>query len=104
MKTNREYDLFVPLHYNDGTPVEPEKLERLRQLLSDYFGGLTDTRTRNAGEWKAGGVTFHDEVVIYRVYGDALDSRRFLRELKETMKRDFRQQDVLVVARRVEII
>jgi hypothetical protein len=104
MKTTREYDVFVPLHYNDGTPVEPEKLDRLRRRLSDYFGGLTDTRTRNAGEWKAGGVTFHDEVVIYRVYGDVRRSQRFIRELKEDMKREFRQQDVLVVARKVHVV
>jgi hypothetical protein len=104
MKITREYDLFVPLHYNDGAPVEADKLDRLRRRLSDYFGGLTDTRTRNAGVWRTGGVTFHDEIVIYRVYGDARRSQRFLRELKEEMKREFRQQDVLVVARKVRVL
>ena len=61
-----EYDLFVPLRYNDGSPVDPAKLARLRQRLVDQFGGLTDLHQSHEGYWKIGGVTFRDEIVIYR--------------------------------------
>lgn len=37
----KEYDLFVPLSYNDGTPVEPAKFQELQSRLLDRFEGLT---------------------------------------------------------------
>jgi hypothetical protein len=99
-----EYDLFIPLSYNDGSPVEPEKLERLRHRLVEHFGGLTDMRHHSAGQWRVGGVTFHDEIVIYRVLGDSRKASAFLRDLKEELERDLRQEDVLIVARMVEVL
>ena len=100
-----EYDLFVPLRYNDGTPVEEEKLERLRRRLVDQFGGLTDLYQRHQGYWKIGGVTFRDEIVIYRVLADETGAaREFFRRLKEELKTDLHQDDVLIVERQVEVI
>ena len=37
----KEYDLFIPLYYNDGTPIEPQKFQVLQQQLLAQFGGLT---------------------------------------------------------------
>ena len=37
----KEYDLFVPLNYNDGRQVEPKKFQDLQKQLLDHFGGLT---------------------------------------------------------------
>ncbi|HWG47116.1 MAG TPA: hypothetical protein VN688_30410 [Gemmataceae bacterium] len=100
---SREFDLYVPLHYNDGTPVEDAKLARLRQCLVDRFGGLLDTRQRGAGQWKVGAVTFHDEIVIYRLLATE-DAIPFFKELKEEMKREFQQEDVLIVVRKITIL
>ena len=35
----KEYDLYVPLAYNDGRPIEGRKLVRLREHLLAEFGG-----------------------------------------------------------------
>jgi hypothetical protein len=100
-----EYDLFVPLRYNDGSPVDPDKLARLRQRLVDQFGGLTDLHQSHEGYWKIGGVTFRDEIVIYRALADDVHAaRRFFRQLKEELKADLRQMDVLIVERQVEVL
>jgi hypothetical protein len=37
----KEYDLFVPLYYNDGRQIESQKFQDLQQQLLDQFGGLT---------------------------------------------------------------
>ena len=37
----KEYDLFIPLNYNDGSPIEPRKLQRLQARLLGQFNGLT---------------------------------------------------------------
>jgi hypothetical protein len=101
----REFEVYVPLHYNDGSPIESAKLDRLRQRLFDYFGGLTDTRQSNAGAWKVGNVVFHDEIVIYRVLAvKQHPARRFLMELKEELEKELRQEEMLIVERKVEVL
>jgi hypothetical protein len=39
----KEYDIYVPLTYNDGEPIEARKLLRIRERLLAQFGGLTVT-------------------------------------------------------------
>jgi hypothetical protein len=101
----REFEIYVPLHYNDGSPIEPAKLDALRARLFDFFGGLTDTKQRNAGAWKVGNVVFHDDIVIYRVLAvKQHPARRFLMELKEELERELRQEEILIVERKIEVL
>ncbi len=37
----KEYEVYIPVFYNDGSPVEPEKIERIGERLLEQFGGLT---------------------------------------------------------------
>jgi hypothetical protein len=37
----KEYDVFIPLYYNDGTPVESAKFQELQARLLQRFEGLT---------------------------------------------------------------
>jgi hypothetical protein len=91
----KEYDLYVPLTYNDRTPIERTKLVRLRNRLLRQFGGLTFFPQQNDGFWTVAGVTYHDAIVIYRVIaGDVRAARRFLRRLKEELKRDLDQEEI----------
>jgi hypothetical protein len=101
----REYDLFLPLHYNDGTSVEPEKIDRLKQRLHARFGGMTFFPQKKEGTWKFGNVTFHEEIVIIRVLADRKDRPlAFFFQLKEEIKADLRQADVLIVERKAKVL
>jgi hypothetical protein len=52
-----------------------------------------------------GNVTFRDEIMIYRVITiDAESARRFLLQLKSDLKRDLRQEEVLIVEREVDTL
>jgi hypothetical protein len=85
----KEYELYVPLTLNDGTPVDPETLLQLRNRLLERFGGLTFFPQRNEGFWTFGGVTYRDEIVIYRILTDRTRmARKFFRELRGQLKRD----------------
>ncbi len=101
-----EYDIYLPSQYNDGTPVEPDKLAQIKRRLADRFGGLTFFPQRNEGTWKVGNVTFREDIVIIRVLAsDATDdSRPFFQRLKEELKADLRQEEILIVARQVETL
>jgi hypothetical protein len=101
----KEYDIFVPLYLNDGRPVEAEKFQQLQEALLDRFGGVTFFPQPNKGLWRMAGVTYRDEIVIYRVIGsDAEEARRFLAGLKRQLKAEFEQEEILIVERDVETL
>jgi hypothetical protein len=51
------------------------------------------------------GVTYRDAIVIYRVLtADAQEARRFLSALKERLKAELQQEDILIVERDVETL
>ena len=101
----KEYDLFVPLFYNDGSPVEQEKIEAIGDRLLEQFSGLTFFPQPNQGSWKMGDVTFRDQVVIFRVLTDKTrPARRFLAQSKKQLKKDLLQEEILIVERNVETL
>jgi hypothetical protein len=101
----KEYDIFLPLRYNDGTPIELVKFRNLQGLLLSNFAGLTFFPQANQGFWKLGDVTYRDEIVIFRVLAsDARRARSFLRKLKEDLKAGFAQEEILIVERDVDTL
>jgi hypothetical protein len=101
----KEFDIFIPLNYNDGTAVEGEKLQRLQRRLLEHFAGLTFFPQPNEGYWKLRNVTYRDEIVIYRVLAsDAAEARAFLRTLKAELKTTLRQEEILIIERDVSTL
>jgi hypothetical protein len=100
-----EYELYVPLHYNDGRPIDPEKLKALKRRLVDQFGGLTHFQQENEGLWKIGDHTFRDRVEILRVLvNDEAAARKYFTQLKADLTREWEQQDFLIVTRQVSAL
>lgn len=94
----KEYDLYVPLTYNDGSPVEGRKIRRIGNLLLGQFEGVTFFPQANQGFWKMGEVVFKDEIVVFRVLtGKVRSARRFFIKLKEKLKIDLEQEEILIV-------
>ncbi|MBC8094443.1 MAG: hypothetical protein H7Y43_01405 [Akkermansiaceae bacterium] len=101
----KEYDVYLPLSYNDGRPIPEEKLKSFRKLLLDEFGGFTHFPQENEGVWKLGTTVFRDKVVILRVLSDRpAQTRRFFSELRVELMRSLEQAEVLIVERDVELV
>jgi len=101
----KEYDIFVPLFYNNGTPIELTKFQALQGWLLERFDGLTYFPQANQGFWKFGNITYRDEIVIYRVISqDSAASREYLTKLKENLKQEFQQLDILIIEREVGLL
>ena len=84
----KEYELFLPLYYNDGTPIAPGVIPALRVRLLEQFNGVTFFPQSNEGYWQMAGVTYRDEIVIFRVVASKPRvARRFFRQLKEEVDR-----------------
>ena len=100
-----EYELYLPLHYNDGRPIDPEKLKNLKKRLVDEFGGLTHFRQENEGLWKIGEHTFRDRIEIVRVLAsDETAARKYFTQLKADLTKEWGQQDFLIVSRQVAAV
>ena len=100
-----EYELYLPLHNNDGRPIAPEKLKNLKRRLVDEFGGLTHFRQENEGLWKIGEHTFRDRIEIVRVLAsDDVAAQRYFAQLKSDLTREWGQQDFLIVSRQVTAV
>ncbi|MGI8604942.1 MAG: hypothetical protein ACR2OZ_18380 [Verrucomicrobiales bacterium] len=99
----REYELYVPLCYNDGRVVESEKLTHLKKRLVDQFGGLTHFPQESEGLWKIGAHTFRDKIVILRVIADH-DQQDYFSELKAEVEREWAQEDFLIITREVSTL
>ena len=77
----------------------------MQQQLLDQFGGLTFFPQPNEGFWTVAGITYRDAIVIYRVLtSDAQEARQFLSALKERLKEELEQEDILIVERDVETL
>ena len=101
----KEYDIFVPLRYNDGTPIEPRRFKDLQIRLLEYFNGFTFFPQPNEGYWQMGDITYRDEIVIYRVVASKVrPARRFLRQFKNELKQLFQQEEIFIVEREVDLL
>ncbi len=101
----KEYDIFLPLHYNDGEPVEPLKFRTLQRELLEEFGGFTYFPQPNEGFWRLGAVVYHDEIVVYRVVSrNRRRTRDFMAKLKRNLLKAFRQEEIFIVERDVQVL
>ena len=101
----KEYDLHVPLLDHKGKPISTEKLSRLKKRVLDHFGGFTFFPQENDGAWRMGNVVFRDRIVILRILSDEpRKSQQFFAQVKKQLKREWGQQDVLIVVRDVKVV
>jgi len=72
----------------------------LQQQFLDQFGGLTFFPQPNEGFWTVAGITYRDAIVIYRMLtSDEQGARQFLSALKEQLKEEPQQEDILIIER-----
>ena len=57
------YEILLPLKYNDGSPIEPEKFQRTRKELIEKFGAITVEPQSVHGIWTHGSKEYADELI-----------------------------------------
>ncbi len=98
----RSIEIYLPLDYNDGRPIEEIKFSSLEDELLDRFGGVTSIQKDFPlrGLWRSEVTTFQDRVVIFTVIDfqtkTDFEAIRYLERLKTRLKRKFEQLDVLI--------
>jgi hypothetical protein len=100
----KRFEILLPLTYNDGTLIEPEKFDQTAEELSDRFGGITQDTVRITGTWKYGGTRYRDDLLRIRIDTNDPTANAFLRAHKPIWRERFQQIDIWITAHEIEII
>ncbi len=102
-----KYEIYLPLKYNDGTGIEPEKLEEIQQQLIAVFGAMTVSSLSAPlqGTWRYGGVEFVDDIIQIEIITEADPGlNQFFKNFKRQLKRKLRQLDILITVQDIHTI
>ena len=99
-----KYEIYLPLKYNDGNDIEPEKLEEIQQQLIAVFGAMTVSSLSAPfqGTWRYGGVEFVDDIVRIEIITN--EELRFFKSFKRRLKKALRQHDILITLQYIHTI
>jgi hypothetical protein len=97
----RRYEILLPLFYNNGSEIEPEKFDETMAELRDRFGGVTLDANPTRGSWLDEGTVYEDVLVRFIVddQGDQAalqETLSFFATYKEALKERFQQIEVWI--------
>jgi hypothetical protein len=97
--------ILLPLQDNSGHPFPALDFQRVRDELSERFGGITAyVRSPAVGLWReTPETTVHDEIIIYEIMTEDLD-RTWWKEYRQGLAERYRQQVLVVRMSEVEIL
>ena len=94
--------LLLPLKDQNGKPFPRSQYRKIREELTERFGGLTAyTRAPAEGLWDLGDEVAFDDIVVYEVMASDLD-REWWRQYREGLERAFDQDELVVRAQAIE--
>jgi hypothetical protein len=102
------FEIRLPIHYNDGTEIEPEKHLQTKEEIFDKFGGFI-VITITSGGWRHPNTSEEYEELmggfIVDVDKETLDKTiEFLQQYKEILKERFKQEEIYIVGYDLYII
>ncbi len=97
--------ILLPLYDNGGNPFPHNEYVRVRDELTECFGGITTyVRSPAEGVWKGTpSQTVHDDIVIYEVMTENLDNA-WWRLYREELSVRFRQDMLIVRVSEVQLL
>ena len=99
------FEILLPLFYNDGRPIEPEKFIATDDDLVATFGATSTDQITVRGRWKYQSTVYSDQLIRVRVdVEDSAANQDAMRAVKETLKSRFDQLDIWITAHRMDVI
>lgn len=99
------FEILLPLFYNDGRPIEPEKFLATDDEVVQLFGASSTDHVTVHGKWKYLSTTYSDQLIRIRIdVDDTPENLKTMRDLKETLKTRFEQLDIWITAHRIDVV
>lgn len=97
--------ILLPLYNNQQQPFAPAVFTRIRQELTEKFGGITAfSRAPATGLWKENEEkTVKDDIIIYEVMAKSLDLNWWQR-YKVNLEETFRQDEILIRTWEIQVL
>ncbi len=99
MVTKLKVEFLIPLKYNDGTDVEPEKLYMIRERVVTLFGGVTIHPLYTDGIWinPKTDKRYYDRCRRFEVSIEkSPEIDNILKKLKDELKRMLKQEEIFM--------
>lgn len=99
------FEILLPLFYNDGRRIEPEKFVQTDDELVQRFDATSTDAVVVRGRWLYQSTMYHDQLVRVRIDADDTpENWQAMREVKDGMKTRFDQLDIWITAHRIEVV
>jgi hypothetical protein len=97
--------ILLPLYDNGGNPFPQRDYSRVRDELTERFGGITAyLRSPAEGLWReTPSQTIRDEIVIYEIMSETLE-REWWQTYRAELARRFRQEMLIVRAMETQLL
>jgi hypothetical protein len=95
---SRRFEVIIPTHYNDGSPIEPHKISRTHEELNRIFGGSTSFPVMGGWIQPGGGLQTERNI---KLQVDALDTReteQLFRDYRVRLEKRFGQFCIYVIS------
>ena len=99
------FEILLPLFYNDGRQVEPDKFLRTDDELVQKFGATSTDTVVVRGRWLYQSTIYQDRLLRVRLdVQDSPENWQAMREFKEILKARFEQLDIWITAHRIDVL
>lgn len=96
----KKYEIYLPLKYGNGKPIEQEKIRHVRDELLAEFGSFA---VPQESTWKQDRVT-RVEIMKFEILTEDRITKERLKDLSTRLKESLRQIDILITAHRIQVI
>ena len=95
----RRYEMLLPLKYNDGRPMEDEKIHQTREELVARFDAISVLPGSVQGIWIHEGTRYEDDTRrIAMDVDDTAENREFFVNYKAMLCERFEQVEIYIVS------
>jgi hypothetical protein len=99
------FEILLPLFYNDGRQIEPEKFRQTDDDLVQRFGATSTDTVVVRGRWLYQSTIYQDQLLRVRLdVEDSPTQWQAMRQYKEILKSRFEQIDIWVTAHRIDVL
>ena len=100
----KKIEITIPLRYNDGTPIEQTKLDKIKRELLRQFGGLSIS-AEIEGFWTQDNITYNDYNKVYTVVTEFnKDIESWISGYKKWLEHMLDQKEIFIVISEVDLV
>jgi hypothetical protein len=105
MSASRRYEILLPLRFNDGQSVPDALISDTLIELENRFGAVSWETQIIRGRWRHEKEVYSDDLMRVVIdVEDLVEHRQFFGDFKQRLKARFRQIEIYMTTRLIDVI